>query len=281
MSFGKLYHPLRKVVNPLAPTWEDFLKLLGRSNEQYDSFKNSIYGVSDDSPQVITPFDGPSYDTARAESDRAFKTYPLLVVYCRCVSDVVNAIKFAKMDPWIKVCVRAGGHNTAGYSVIQNGMVIDVSGMDGIIIDAENQEAIFQAGVRWGKANTELQVYNLHTPGGGCDDVGIAGFSMGGGYGYTALKYGMACDNIIGVTMVTADGTIVKASEGNDPDGLLWATKGGTGGNFGVVVDFKFRLYPIPEKVYTIELNWTIDKAAQVLTTWQNEMTVTLKDRNL
>src|SRR5947209_14863430 len=104
---------------------------------------------------------------------------------------------------------------------------------------------------------------------------------MGGGYGYTAMKYGMACDNIIEVTMVTADGKIGKASEGNDPDKILWAIKGGTGGNFGVVVDFKFRLYDIPLKVYPISLNWEIDYAAQILTTWQNQMTVTLKDRNL
>jgi hypothetical protein len=104
---------------------------------------------------------------------------------------------------------------------------------------------------------------------------------MGGGYGYTAMKYGMACDNIIEVTMVTADGKIVKATEDNDPDKILWATKGGTGGNFGVVVDFKFRLYSIPLKVYTIELNWPIENAAQILTTWQNQMTMTLKDRNL
>lgn len=104
----KLYHPLRKIVNPI---FDDLLKKLGRTKNQYDSFAGSIVGITIGSTTtgVVTQFDGAFYNEARAESDPAFDTFPYLIVYCSCTSDVISAVNFARMDPWIKVCIRAGG----------------------------------------------------------------------------------------------------------------------------------------------------------------------------
>jgi hypothetical protein len=106
----KLYHPLRKIVY-VNTTFDDLLKKLGRTHHQYKSFKDSIEGVTIGSTNtgVVTPFDGPSYNEARAESDPAFNIYPYLIVYCSCTSDVINAVNFARMEPLIKVCIRSGG----------------------------------------------------------------------------------------------------------------------------------------------------------------------------
>ncbi|MFN5983018.1 MAG: FAD-dependent oxidoreductase [Fluviicola sp.] len=279
----KTYHPLRKLVisgNPnkkrnkdteYTPPLEQYLKDHNIESEQYKTFVSKV------NCQIITPFDA-DYENARKESDNAFNKYPLLVAYCTCSADVVESIKFCNNQN-IEICLRAGGHSTAGYSVLNGRMLIDVSNIKGIFVDSENMYSVIGSGVTWGDYNYELNAYGLHNPGGSCDTVGITGYTLGGGYGYTSMKWGIACDNLLEIKLVTANGDIVIANKDVNQD-LYWAHRGGTGGNFGVVVSLKFKLYQL-KKVWPLEINWSIDDAAKVLTEWQNNMTKNLQDKNL
>jgi FAD/FMN-containing dehydrogenase len=285
---GKLaYHPLRKRAltgNPNAArskvkTFSDhenpfvvqFLQANHIDPDQFARFQKQV-------PTIVTPLMSGSYDNDRKEADNAFNHFPLMIVKCGSTLDVINTIRFAR-EQKLRVCMRAGGHNTAGYSVIDGTVLIDVTGIGGVHVDPEAMTVSVGAGVRWGQFNNELDAFGLHTVTGSCSDVGCLGYTLGGGYGYTSMKYGMACDNLIGITMVTAEGEIVIANESRHED-LLWAHRGGTGGNFGVVVGLNYRLHKLKE-VYPISVNWPITDAAKLLVTWQNEMTKTLVDRDL
>jgi FAD/FMN-containing dehydrogenase len=227
--------------------------------------------------EIITPFSC-DYDTARKESDNAFDKYPLIIAMTTCTADVVLTIKFCR-EQNIEICLRAGGHNTAGYSVLDARMLIDVSTIKGISIDPQNMQSTVGAGVKWGEYNHELDAWGLHNPGGSCSSVGMTGYTLGGGYGYTSMRWGICSDNLMEVTMVTAEGEIIIANREQNKD-ILWACQGGTGGNFGVVVELKYRLYDL-KMVWPIQINWPIEDAAELLTVWQNEMTIDLKDRDL
>ncbi|KOY84307.1 hypothetical protein AD998_21725 [bacterium 336/3] len=283
MKKVRAYHPLRQLMmggNPnkankpknknVAPLVE-YLVSHKIDPETFNQLVQNING------QVVTPFDA-SYNTGRLESDNAFNKYPLFIIYCNCSADVSIAVKFCRSEN-LPICLRAGGHNTAGYSVLDGRVLIDVANIKGIFVDPINMTSTVGSGVTWGEYNHELNAYGLHNPGGSCDTVGMAGYTMGGGYGYTSMKWGIACDNLIEIRMVTAEGEMVTANEHINPD-LLWAHKGGTGGNFGVLVSMKYKLYKL-KNVWPIQVNWPIEDAAEVLFTWQNTMTKTLKDRNL
>lgn len=277
------HHPLRQLIvggNPNRfkkpcredhPPREDYLKLHQIDPKAYWALVKSVQGT------VVTPFSC-GYDTARQESDPAFDKYPLMVVYCESVADVVLTIRFCR-DQHVPLCTRAGGHSTAGYSVLDGRVLIDVSKIKGIFVDPITMTSTVGAGVQWGEYNHTLNAYGLHNPGGSCSSVGVTGYTLGGGYGYTSMRWGIACDSLVEITMVTAKGEIVTANKHHNPD-LLWAHQGGTGGNFGVVVSLKYQLYHLKE-VWPIEVNWPIDDAAKVLTTWQNQMTKTLSDTKL
>lgn len=211
-------------------------------------------------------------------ADNAFDKYPLWIAYCNDVADVVATIEFAQSQS-LKVSNRAGGHSTAGYSALDDSIVIDVTSMAGIHVNPKEMKVTVGSGVRWGMLNHALDAYGLHTPGGSCSDVGCCGFTLGGGYGYTAMKYGMTCDQLIEVTVVTANGEVVVANEQQHSD-LYWGHRGGTGGNFGVVVSLTYKLHNL-KKVWPIYLNWPIEDAAIIMKTWQDEMTKNLQDRNL
>lgn len=278
-----IYHPLRKLMSGInankpqrnlsaytAPL-NEYLTDHHIDPDLYQAFTGIING------QIVTPFDA-AYNAGRMESDNAFSKYPLFIVYCNTGADVAETVRFCNQQN-IPMNIRAGGHNTAGYSVLDGRVLIDVSDIKGIFVDPVAMTSTVGAGVTWGEYNHELNAYGLHNPGGSCDTVGMAGYTMGGGYGYTSMRWGMGCDNLIEIRLVSADGTIVTANKDNNPE-LLWAHKGGTGGNFGVVVSMKYQLYKLKE-VWPIEVNWGIEDAASVLTTWQNEMTKTLQDRKL
>lgn len=277
------YHPLRQLIiggnpnssqkhlNAYPPPLKKYLEDHGVNYKAYQEFTKTIQG------QIVTPFSS-EYAQARKESDNAFDKYPLLVVYCENSADVVHTIKFCRSEN-IQICARAGGHSTAGYSVLDGRLLIDVSRIKGIFIDPDAMTGTAGSGVQWGEFNYELDVYGLHTPGGGCSPVGITGFTLGGGYGYTSMRWGVASDNLLEVTMVTAEGEIVIANEKVNPD-LYWAHRGGTGGNFGIVVALKYQLYRL-KMVWPISVDWPVDDAAKILTVWQNKMTKTLEDTKL
>lgn len=277
------YHPLRKLAaagNPNRPALAGsagtppltaYLEQHGIRPAAFLALQKQLSG------NIVTPFD-PQYSAGRMESDQAFNKFPLLIVYCAGSADVVDAIKFCN-EQKLQICLRAGGHSTAGYSVLDGRVLIDVSRIKGIFVDPDGMTSTVGAGVTWGEYNQELNAYGLHNPGGSCDSVGMAGYTMGGGYGYTSMRWGMACDSLIEVRIVTAGGDIVTANADTHPE-LLWAHRGGTGGNFGVVVGMKYQLYRLKD-VWPIEVNWPIDDAARVLKVWQDKMTKTLGDLDL
>lgn len=187
----------------------------------------------------VTLSGGTGYNDARMGFMHTYQSYPQIIANCVCETDVVAALKFAR-ESRLKVVARSGGHSTAGFSV-NDQVVIDTSGISHVLIDREARIARVGPGTPFRKLNLMLDAVGLHVPGGGCETVCVAGYMQGGGYGFTSRLYGMNCDNVVGLTLVLADGTVVRARPGHHDD-LFWAVRGGTGNQFGVLVDVEYRL---------------------------------------
>jgi FAD/FMN-containing dehydrogenase len=192
---------------------------------------------------VITP-EMPDYESSRFVFNRAFDRHPALIVRCASASDVARSLDFAQTKN-LPLAVRGGGHNRAGFSVCDGGVVIDISGMNRVEVDADKRVARAQAGALVRDLDKATQRFGLATTMGGCPTVGIAGLTLGGGEGFLQPKYGAASDNLISAKLVTVDGRQVEASEKSNPD-LFWAIRGG-GGNFGIVTALEYRLHPVSE----------------------------------
>ncbi len=183
-----------------------------------------------------------AYESARRVWNGMIDRRPGAIARCAGVGDVVQAVKFARAHG-VPVAVRGGGHNVAGNAVCDGGLVIDLSGMKGVRVDLDAKTAWAQAGVLWGELDRETQAFGLATTGGLVTSTGIAGFTLGGGIGWLMRSYGLACDNLLSVDVVTADGTVLRASEKENPE-LFWGLRGG-GGNLGIATAFEFRLHPV------------------------------------
>jgi hypothetical protein len=199
------------------------------------------------------------YEAARRVWNGMIDRRPALIIRCAGVSDVLAAVGFARTHD-LAVAVRGGGHGIAGFGTCDGGLVIDLSPMRGVRVDPERRVARAQGGVTWGELDHETQAFGLATTGGLISTTGIAGLTLGGGFGWLARSYGLACDNLISVDVVTADGRLLTASEDENPD-LFWGVRGG-GGNFGVVTSFEYRLHPIGPVVFGGALFYPIDQAA-------------------
>lgn len=191
--------------------------------------------------EVVLPTDA-GYDQARAVWNGAIDRRPAIIAFCTSSDDVIHAVSFARSQALL-VAVRSGGHNVAGLSVCDDGIVIDLSRMKKIAVDAERRIARAEAGLNLGEFDAATQAHGLATTMGVNGDTGIAGLTLGGGFGKLGRKYGLSCDNLIAAELVTADGRLLRASAGEHPD-LFWALRGG-GGNFGIVTAFEYRLHPI------------------------------------
>ena len=191
--------------------------------------------------QLLRPQD-PGYDEARKIWNGMIEKRPALIARCNGAGDVVNSVKFAREHD-LTVAVRGGGHNIAGKCVPEGGFLIDLSGMKGIRVDPTRRIARAEAGLKLGDFDRETQAFGLATTLGIASDTGIAGITLGGGYGWLAGKYGLACDNLLSADVVTADGKFLVASVTQNPD-LFWGVRGG-GGNFGVVTSFEYQLHPV------------------------------------
>jgi FAD/FMN-containing dehydrogenase len=195
---------------------------------------------------VVTPADS-DYDEARGVWNGAHDCRPALVVRCRGAADVIAAVGFARSNN-LPIAVRGGGHSIAGFSTIDDGIVIDLLHMDDVRVDPAARRATVGGGAVWADVDHETQAYGLATTGGLISSTGVAGFTLGGGIGWTMRKFGLACDNLVAADIVTADGRLVRASETENPE-LLWGLRGG-GGNFGIVTSFELTLHPLGPMVY-------------------------------
>ena len=199
--------------------------------------------ASNISGRVITASE-PDYESARLVFNRAFDRHPALIVRCAGADDVVRALDFAQAQN-VPVAVRGGGHSRAGFSVCDGGVVIDLSAMKRIEVDKQKRVARAEAGSLVRDLDQAMQPFGLATTMGGCPNVGIAGFTLGGGEGVLMSMFGAACDNLLSAHIVTVDGRQLEVSRDSNPD-LFWAIRGG-GGNFGIATAFEYRLHPIGE----------------------------------
>src|SRR3954452_7327873 len=196
--------------------------------------------------EVVTPGD-PAYADASRIWNGAHDRHPALVVRCTGAADVIAAVGFARSND-LEIAVRGGGHSIAGFSTIDDGIVIDLSQMNGVHVDAAARRAYVGGGAVWADVDHETQAHRLATTGGLVSSTGVAGFTLGGGIGWTMRKFGLACDNLLAADVVTADGRLVHASETENAD-LLWGLRGG-GGNFGIVTQFELELHPLGPMIY-------------------------------
>jgi FAD/FMN-containing dehydrogenase len=182
------------------------------------------------------------YDEARRLHNGMIDRRPALIARCRGAADIADAVNFARTHR-LEVAVRGGGHNVAGNAVCDGGLMVDLSLMKGIHVDPVRRTVRAQGGVTWREFNRETQVHRLAATGGTISTTGIAGLTLGGGFGWLMGKYGLAVDNLLAAEVVTAAGDVVLASEQENGD-LFWGLRGG-GGNFGVVSSFEYRLHPV------------------------------------
>jgi FAD binding domain/Berberine and berberine like len=182
------------------------------------------------------------YDTDRKLFNPVFNAFPIVIIYCAVERDVRIALELARAL-LLPFTVRSGGHCTAGFSA-GSGALIDVSALNDAVVDTAALTATVGTGCPFSKLDAALDEAGLHVPGGECGDVCVGGYVQGGGYGFTSVTFGMNCDNVIDMRVMLADGRIVVASESVNRD-LWWAVRGGTGGNFGVLLSVRFQLRPL------------------------------------
>ena len=209
---------------------------------------------------VILPGED-GYDAARTIFNGTIDRHPALIARCTSTGDVSKAVRFAR-ERGLSVSVRGGGHNVAGNAISDGGLTIDLTPMKGIRVDAAARTARAQGGVTWREFDRETQAFGLATTGGAISSTGIAGLTLGGGFGWLGRSYGMACDNLLTADVVLADGSVVVASAEENAD-LFWGIRGG-GGNFGIVTSFEFRLHPVTS-IRGGMLLYPIERAPEIL----------------
>jgi FAD/FMN-containing dehydrogenase len=234
------------IQTPLAPPLE---------TTAFDGLGGSFRG------ELLLPT-SPGYDAARRIWNGAIDRHPACIARCTGVADVVAAVRFAR-DRDLEIAVRGGGHNVAGTAVCDEGVVIDLSAMRAASVDPVARTAWVQGGALWGDVDHETQAHGLATTGGIVGHTGVAGLTLGGGIGFLMRKHGLTVDNLLAAEVVTAEGSIVRASADEHPD-LFWALRGG-GGNFGVVTSFQFTLHPLGPIVLAGSVFWAADDTTDLL----------------
>ena len=207
------------------------------------------------------------YDDARRVWNGIIDRHPAVIVRCSGVSDVVQAVRFAHEHP-MPVSIRGGGHQVAGSAVCDDGLVIDLSTMNAVHVDPVARTARVQAGARWADVDRATQLFGLATTGGEVSITGVAGLTLGGGLGRTHRAFGLACDNLQSIEIVTADGVVRTASVEEHAD-LFWASRGG-GRGLGVVTSLEFHLHPLGPDVAVAQVAYEADDAETCLRAWRD-----------
>jgi FAD/FMN-containing dehydrogenase len=247
---------------PARAAASDELPILSRTGTQLllkraevDELKASLRG-----PLLLRGHDG--YEHARHIWNGAFDRRPAAIVRCANEADVRHAVQFASSHDLL-VAVRGGGHSLPGHSVCEGGLMIDLAPMQEVGIDAKARTARIEPGVLLGTMDRAAQQHGLIVPAGTVSHTGVAGLTLGGGTGRLARKLGLTVDSLIGASLVTADGKLLRTSAAENAD-LFWALRGG-GGNFGVVTAFDFRLHAIPKELVGGDIIFSIAEARTVL----------------
>lgn len=233
------------------------------SAEDLQAFKSAFKGA------VLTA-DDPAYEETRKIWNAMIDRRPGLIARCTGTADVVQAVRFARKHRLL-VSVRGGGHNIAGLAVCEGGLMVDMSGMRGVWVDPVGGTARAQAGCTLGDVDRETQLHGQAAVLGFVSTTGIAGLTVGGGFGYLTRRYGCTCDNLVSMEVVTADAKVLRASTGEN-EALFWVLRGG-GGNFGIVTSFEFRLHPVGPEILGGAIAWRGEDAKQVLDAYR-EFTV-------
>jgi len=207
------------------------------------------------------------YDDARKVWNATVDHRPALIARCMSDADVQAAVRFAG-EQRMRLSVRGGGHHIAGNAVVEGGLTIDLSGWRSVAVDAARRTARVAPGALLADFDREAQAHGLATPLGINSTTGVAGLTLGGGFGWLTRSLGLTIDNLLGVTLVTADGRLHQASATSEPE-LFWALRGG-GGNFGVVTSFEFRLHPVGPEVWSGLVVYAGAQARQVLRAWRD-----------
>lgn len=226
--------------------------------------------------RIVLP-DDPEYNEARREFNTFFNRFPLVIVFVRETQDVINAIRWARFRE-VPIRVRSGRHNYEGLSVVDAGIVIDVSEMKGVELDYKSGIVTVQTGLRDFELAEVLGKEGLVVPPGLCPTTGIGGFTLGGGQSSLSRQWGLAIDSLLEVEMVDANGCVLYADARHNCD-LFWALRGGGGGNFGVCTSFRFKTHHIDTVAYA-RINWELQDLKPVLQAWQ-QYTVPGADQRL
>jgi len=226
------------------------------SQTELQEFKDNVAG------SVMLP-DDPRYDEVRQIWNAMIDRRPSMIVRCTSTADVVHSLRFINQHG-LPFSIRGGGHNIAGNAVCEDGLMIDLSLMKGVHIDQERQQGSVEPGCTLADFDAAAQAYGLATPLGINSTTGVAGLTLGGGFGWLSRQYGMTIDNLLSMEVITADGQQLHASESENAD-LFWGLRGG-GGNFGIVTRFEYQLHPVGPNVLCGLIVFPFDQAKSIIT---------------
>ncbi len=225
---------------------------------QIEQLRSSVRGA------LVQPGDQ-AYESARMVYNRMIDKRPRLIVRCVDIADAIAAVDYARTNGAL-TAIRGGGHNGGGLGTCDDGVVIDLSPMRGVRVDAAARTVRVAGGSVWGDVDHATHPFGLTVPSGFISSTGVGGLTLGGGIGYLTRQYGFTIDNLISADVVLADGTVVTADENSYSD-LFWALRGG-GGNFGVVTSFEFRAHPV-RTMYAGPTFWPLEQTAEVMTAYR------------
>jgi FAD/FMN-containing dehydrogenase len=215
--------------------------------------------------QVLLPGED-GYDQARQVWNAIVDLRPAVIARCASAADVAAVVRFTSARG-LELGVRGGGHSVLGVSVPESGLMLDLSPMGAVRVDPDKRRAWVQGGALLGALDRAAQQFGLATTAGNVSHTGVGGLTLGGGMGWLARRFGLACDNVTRFELVTADGELVYASASENPE-LFWGLRGG-GGNFGVVTEFEFALHPVGTAAMIVDLVYALDEAPDALARWR------------